>query len=392
MSDHSLVSIIIPVKNRPELVQETLRSVRAQAYPHWEVVVVDDRSTDNTTRAVAAMAEKDERILLLKRPDGKGGAPVCRNVGWQNARGDYIIFLDSDDLLTENCLEQRVQYMEGRPNIDFAVFGARFFDEEPGDKNELFNVPTDEDPLDRFIKLDLPWQTAGPIYRRSAVEQIGEWNEELSCGQDVDYGVRSLCHGLRYHHTDSVDYLMRTGASEREKAGGDPWSTERLPMRQKRVEATNRALSETAKLTETRELLIAGNFLHLAECWAERGKIDRARATWRTCRDFDAVSSGIFWFIDRYLRHHTTLWARYMAYYMCTRFPSELFLSGFSVGRKPGEEGKVREEYPLQDYRNPYRRHAFILINGPVGYTVRRLASSIGMTSSAQSLKRMLRL
>jgi hypothetical protein len=241
--------------------------------------------------------------------------------------------------------------------------------------------------------LDLPWQTTGPIYRRSAVEQIGEWNEGLSCGQDVDYGVRSLCHDLQYHHTDSFDYYMRTGASGREKAGGDPWSPERLPMRRKRVEATHRVLAETGNLTEKRKLRIVGNFLHLAECWAERGKIDRARATWRICcRTLDVASERVCWFVDRYLKHHSTLWARYMAYYMCRRFPAELFVSGFSVGRRSSEEAKTPEEFPLQDYRSPYRRHAFILINGPVGYTIRRIFSSMNLTSSARSVKKMLRL
>jgi glycosyltransferase involved in cell wall biosynthesis len=393
MSGEATLSIIIPVKDRAELIQETLRSVQGQTYPQWEAVVVDDQSTDETRKVVAAMAGDDERIRLLRRSGEKGGAPVCRNIGWRSARGEYVVFLDSDDLLAEGCLEQRVRYMEAHPGLDFAVFGACFFDEVPGDKNELFNVPTDENPLDRFLMLDLPWQTTGPIYRRSAVKQIGEWNKGLSCGQDVDYGVRSLCHDLRYHHTDSFDYYMRTGASGREKAGGDPWSPERLPMRRKRVEATHRVLAETGNLTEKRKLRIVGNFLHLAECWAERGKIDRARATWRICcRTLDVASERVCWFVDRYLKHHSTLWARYMAYYMCRRFPSELFVSGFSVGRRSSEEAKTPEEFPLQDYRSPYRRHAFILINGPVGYTIRRIFSSMNLTSSARSVKKMLRL
>lgn len=386
------VSVVIPVKNRPELIRETLRSVQAQTYPHWEAVVVDDQSTDDTREAVAAMAEDDERVRLLRRPDGKGGAPVCRNLGWKNARGEYIVFLDSDDLLMEECLEGRIQFMESRPELDFGVFEARFFDEVPGDREEVFNVPTDKNPLDRFLTLDLPWQTAGPIYRRSAVEQIGGWNEDLSCGQDVDYGVRSLCQDLRYRHTETVDYYMRTGDPGREKAGGDPWSPERLPVRQKRVEDTHRVLSETETLTEDRKWMLVGNLLHLAECWAERDRIDRARATWRTCRDLEVVPRFIFRFIDRYLRYHSTLWARYMAYYMCQRFPKKLFVSGFSVGRDPYEKAKSPEEFPLQDYRNPYRRHAFILNNGPVGYTIRRLALSLGVTSFIRSVKNALRL
>jgi len=386
-------SIVIPVKNRPELIRETLRSVQAQTYPRWEAVVVDDRSTDDTRDAVASVAAEDDRIRLLQRPEGKGGAPVCRNLGWKSAEGEYIIFLDSDDLLAPDCLEGRVRYMNEHPELNFAVFGAHFFEKKPGDKKEVFNVPTRKNPLDRFLKLDIPWQTAGPIYRREAVREIGEWNEELSCGQDINYGIRSLCYDLQYRYTGKVDYYIRMGAPDQESLGQNPWAPERLPMRQKRVEATYNVLVETNVLTEQRKRKVAGNFLHLAECWAERGKIDRARATWRVCcRTLDVASERVCWFVDRYLKHHSTLWARYMAYYMCRRFPSELFVSGFSVGRRSSEEAKTPEEFPLQDYRSPYRRHAFILINGPVGYTIRRIFSSMNLTSSARSVKKMLRL
>ncbi|MCS4116163.1 glycosyltransferase family 2 protein [Salinibacter ruber] len=382
------VSIVIPVKNRPELIQKTLRSVLAQTYPHWETVVVDDQSTDETREVVAAMAADDDRIRLLRRTGEKGGASVCRNVGWRNARGEYIIFLDSDDLLAEDCLGQRVRFMEHRPELDFAVFGGRLFDEVPGDRDKVFNMPIDKNPLDRFLRLDLPWQTTGPIYRRSAVEKIGGWNEELSCGQDVDYGVRSLCHDLQFHYTDTVDYYRRMAASRQEAIGADPWNPDRLPTRQKRVEATRRILSETGNLTESRKLMIAGNFLHLAECWAEEGRIGRARVAWRGARDLDVVSEKVFRFIDLYLKCHQTLWARYMAYYMCRRFPPELILSGFSTQRDPNEEPKSPEEYPLLDHRNPYFRHAFILIQGPIGYTLRQLVSALGATSLLKSLKK----
>jgi glycosyltransferase involved in cell wall biosynthesis len=393
MTDSTTVSVVIPVKNRPELIQETLRSVQVQTYPNWEAVVVDDQSTDDTREVVATMGADDERIRLLRRPDGTGGAPVCRNTGWRNARGEYIVFLDSDDLLAEHCLERRVQHMESHPDLDFAVFGARLFDDVPGDKDQIFNVPTNEDPLDRFLKLDLPWQTAGPIYRRSAVEQVGGWNEGLSCGQDVDYGVRSLCHDLRYRHTERIDYYMRVSPSDRETLGDGPWSRERLPGRQKRVEATYRALAETGNLTEDRKLRVAGNFLHLAECWAEKGELDRARIAWRSCRRLDLVPWGISFLTDWYLKSHSTLWARYMAYYMCKHYPSELFVAAdFLIGRDPKEEAKPVKDLPLQDPRNPYHRHAFILLNGPLGYTIRRLVSYLGLTSSVRFLKKALRL
>ena len=385
------VSIVTPVKNRPELIQETLQSVQKQTYPYWEAMVVDDRSTDDTRDAVASMAAKDDRIRLFQRPEGKGGAPVCRNLGWRNATGDHIIFLDSDDLLAPDCLEGRVQYMQEHPEVDFAVFGARFFDERPRDKKRVFNLPTQQDPLDRFLKLDIPWQTTGPIYRRAAVRKIGEWNEELGCGQDVDYGIRSLCHGLRYRHTETVDYHMRVGVPNQESLGSNPWALDQLPMRQKRVEGTYDVLVEANVLTEQRKWKVAGNFLHLAECWAEYGKVKRARATWRAFRRLDVIPESISLFVDQYLKRYSSLWGRYMVYFMYVWLPVDLFVSGFCIGRDPEEGPKDPADFPLNDHRSPYKRHAFVLINGPVGYTVRRVLDSLGLMSLVQSVMRVFR-
>jgi glycosyltransferase involved in cell wall biosynthesis len=385
MTDFTTISVIIPVKNRPRLIQETLQSVQAQTYPHWEAVVVDDRSTDGTKEAVAAMAGDDERIRLLQRPGGKQGASVCRNIGWQNARGDYIIFLDSDDLLAESCLEERVQVMETHPELDFAVFGAYFFNEVPGDREEVFNVPTSEDPLDRFLKLDLPWQTAGPIYRRSAIEQIGEWNENLSCGQDVDYGVRSLCQGLQYRYTERMDYYLRTGNAE-ESLGDEPWCQKNLPARQKRVESTYRVMSATDNITNERRIIIAGNFLHIAESWAEGGKNDKACDVWNVAKKLSLVSKQKWKFLNKYLRIKSTLIRRYVQYYIYHNFEKDLIISGFSIGRN--EKGPRRpKKYDVSDHRNPYSKYAVVLLNGPFGFTIRHMAKKMNLKNTFRYIR-----
>ena len=108
----NLVSIIIPVFNREKVLKETLDSVLNQSYPYWECIVVDDGSMDSTTDIMNTYASRDERFSFYSRLDTikPKGVSACRNIGIEKAKGDFIIFLDSDDLLAPNCLDNRIKY------------------------------------------------------------------------------------------------------------------------------------------------------------------------------------------------------------------------------------------------------------------------------------------
>src|SRR5690606_851494 len=92
-----LVSIIMPAFNAAGTLPESLSSVCRQDYPCWELLVIDDGSNDNTVELVAAYAQTDPRIKLLRQPSNQGVA-AARNAGIAAAKGQYIAFLDSDDL------------------------------------------------------------------------------------------------------------------------------------------------------------------------------------------------------------------------------------------------------------------------------------------------------
>ena len=99
-----LVSIVIPLYNRAELIAETLQSVLMQFYQNWECIVVDDGSTDNSFQVIKSLFEKDNRIKVYERNREPKGASTCRNIGIEKSNGEYIIFLDSDDLLDSDSL------------------------------------------------------------------------------------------------------------------------------------------------------------------------------------------------------------------------------------------------------------------------------------------------
>ena len=107
---NELVSIIMPSYNTGRFIKETIESVLAQSYPHWELIIVDDKSTDNTDDAVSEYLG-DARIHYLKN-EVNSGAAVSRNRALREAKGKWIAFLDSDDLWEPEKLEKQIRFMK----------------------------------------------------------------------------------------------------------------------------------------------------------------------------------------------------------------------------------------------------------------------------------------
>ncbi len=107
---NDLVSIIMPSYNSAGFISESIESVIAQTYPHWELLITDDCSTDNTVEIVQQYVEKDERIKLFVLSENSGAA-VARNKSIKEAKGRYIALLDSDDLWKREKLDRQVRFM-----------------------------------------------------------------------------------------------------------------------------------------------------------------------------------------------------------------------------------------------------------------------------------------
>ncbi|WP_338815501.1 glycosyltransferase family 2 protein (plasmid) [Bernardetia sp. Wsw4-3y2] len=184
-----IVSIITPIFNRKDLIKETHQSVISQTYTSWEWIIVDDGSEDNSWKIIQDFAQQDNRIKVIKRERIPKGAPTCRNIGLEVAKGEYVIFLDSDDLLADFCLEQRVEAIKKEGNkYDFLVFPIRTFRQNLLDINHL-QLPSQYDDLEEFILWNTPWYTTAPIIKR---EKTIQWNEKLALYQDVDFNIRMI--------------------------------------------------------------------------------------------------------------------------------------------------------------------------------------------------------
>lgn len=188
------VSIIIPTFNRAHLITDAIESVLNQTYTDWECIIIDDGSTDDTEKIIIEYSQKDNRFRYLKRPkSSKKGANVCRNIGIVTSTGDYLLFLDSDDILSPNCLEQRVAFLKQNPDIDFALFSMGLL---RGITKEHYNYP-DLSSFDRhkilqlFLTGPLPWNMTRPIWKKSSFDRLGFYfNEDLSLLDDDEFNIK----------------------------------------------------------------------------------------------------------------------------------------------------------------------------------------------------------
>lgn len=190
-----LVSIIIPVCNRAGLIGETLDSVLAQTYQNWECIIVDDGSTDDTKSVVQKYVDKDSRFKLYDRPEShKPGGNGARNYGIKMSSGGYIMFLDSDDLLSTSCLSVRITSILGT-DLHFAVFkSASFIDNIDNNMLKIFNKYYDENLiyLKNFFILNSPWNILCPFYKLRDRKNFLLFDENLQRFQDIDFHIRSI--------------------------------------------------------------------------------------------------------------------------------------------------------------------------------------------------------
>ena len=138
---NELISIIVPVYNVEKFIRETMDSVMAQTCAHWELLLVEDGSSDGSVDAITDYmeAKKDPRIRLIRQPFNQGAAKA-RNRGLQEAAGRYIAYLDSDDLWVPEKLERELAFMKEK-DAAFAFTGYEFADENGMGTGKVVRVP-----------------------------------------------------------------------------------------------------------------------------------------------------------------------------------------------------------------------------------------------------------
>jgi glycosyltransferase involved in cell wall biosynthesis len=216
-----LVSTIIPVYNRPQMLREAVASVLAQTYRPIEIIVVDDGSTDETPSVAEGLAAEHPEEIRFVRKENSGPGPT-REAGRQVARGEFIQYLDSDDLLRPQKFELMVRALRERPECGAAYgyicvhHGAAGPDPRParatGERRET---------LFPWILVDRWWNTDCPLFRREVCDRIGPWSD-LRWSQDWEYDGRVAALGTRLVHCPEFVCDERRHSGLRQ-TGADAW-------------------------------------------------------------------------------------------------------------------------------------------------------------------------
>ena len=208
------LSIIMPVFNHPEELKTMIDSILANTYQGWELLAVDDGSEEEAVSVLRKYEQQDGRVHFISRNRSPKGASTCRNIGFEAAQGEFVIFFDSDDYITPFCLEQRVKELQNNPEYDFVVFrsgtysGNRFHTEA---SKMNFGYQIYEDDIEAFCSRTLPFVAVNNIYRRSSLLQRGiQWDTNLLSLQDAQFNLECILSGMRYCYSSCPsDYGYR---------------------------------------------------------------------------------------------------------------------------------------------------------------------------------------
>ena len=192
------VSIITPSYNRAQYVGETAASIFGQTYENWEWIIVDDGSTDNSMELLREYEAKDSRVKVFTRDRLPKGAATCRNMAVEKCDGDYLIFLDTDDLIESYCLENRVRTMNANPDLDFGIYPSTLFHSEAHDLKLWWNTDNGEDLLMRQFLQDAICQGTGILIKKECFEEVGMWDADLMLWQDIDLFFKLYIKGYKY--------------------------------------------------------------------------------------------------------------------------------------------------------------------------------------------------
>lgn len=186
-----LVSVVIPVHNGERWLESTLRTVRDQTYENWELIIVDDRSTDTTpeiARQFAASVQQEVRVIQSSAP---GGA-AARNTGMRNAQGVFLALLDADDLWRVDKLAIQIQALLDSPNL--VGFGSGYvFLESPGENlSGYVDAPWTEEMLQSWFSMLSygPALNSTLMLRTDVVRQGILYDESMRFGEDLDFAWR----------------------------------------------------------------------------------------------------------------------------------------------------------------------------------------------------------
>jgi glycosyltransferase involved in cell wall biosynthesis len=203
----ALVSVIIPCYNQAHFLGEAIESVLKQTYPHFEVVVIDDGSTDNTSEVAARYPG-----VRCIRQENRGPAGA-RNTGIWRSNGSYLVFLDADDRLLPNALEVGLKHLEERPECAFVSGHCRLIGVDGSTLQPSPRPVVEGDHYEALLRICYIEMPAEAMYQRVVFEVMGVFDTSLEASEDYDLYLRTAREYPVHQHTEVVAEYRRHGAN-----------------------------------------------------------------------------------------------------------------------------------------------------------------------------------
>jgi glycosyltransferase involved in cell wall biosynthesis len=206
-SNGILFSVVIPCYNAEIYITDTLNSVLRQTYSHFEVLVVDDCSTDRTRERVAEFTERDSRVRLISCSQRSGGPATPRNLGVRASKGDYVAFIDADDLWTDRKLQNDADFLQ-TANPDVLFSGTYYFEGEPA--NIVYTLRARPIGRSFFLANRVPILTVCVAKRVFDAHHLSfDTDPLLVATEDYHFLLCAYLQGLSIVPRDGIDTLYR---------------------------------------------------------------------------------------------------------------------------------------------------------------------------------------
>ncbi len=183
-----LISVVMSAYNSEKFISGSITSILNQTYENWELIIINDASSDNTLKIINQFSENDSRIKVID--NGKNlGLTISLNIGIKNSSGEYIARLDSDDLAEPSRLEKEIDYLHADPDVGLVGSGAHLINSF-GDKIGSMNVMSQPYFVNKFIINLNPFIHSSLMFRKKALDDVGSYRERFRYSQDYDLILR----------------------------------------------------------------------------------------------------------------------------------------------------------------------------------------------------------
>lgn len=208
-----LVSIIIPVYNREDLITDTIISILNQKYFNIECIIIDDGSTDNTFNLITNIANNDKRLKCFSRPGHlKKGANSCRNYGYSFSKGEFVVWFDSDDIMPDISILSRFLVINNS-EYNFVIGRIRNFYISPLENFDLKKsiiAPISNNPASEYFLANFWFHTSAPLFTRKYLESFNKhFDQDISFHDEGEFFIRLLLSSPNIFYTEDVVTLRR---------------------------------------------------------------------------------------------------------------------------------------------------------------------------------------